>query len=79
MKATTPFTAEHVPNVVFFAVFFDVAHYLECTSAISMVNDNSDDINLIRKDEKERGPVRDLTREMTSSIEEGSSELSSEC
>ena len=50
------------PNIVFFTVFFDVAHYLECTSAISMVNDNSDDINLIRGDEEERGSIRELNK-----------------
>jgi len=45
------------------SIFFDVAHYFEQTSAISMINDNSDDINL-REDEKERKrPVRDLTRD----------------
>ena len=49
-------------NIVFVTIFFDVAHYLECTSAISMVNDNSDDINLIKGDEKERGPVLRLNK-----------------
>jgi len=39
-------------NMCMLSVFFDVAHYLERTSAISMINDNSDDINL-REDEKE--------------------------
>jgi len=56
------------------SIFFDVAHYLERTSAISMINDNSDDINP-REDEKERKrPVRNRTRGMTSTIEGGSSE-----